>query len=140
MVEFISNNDFVLSHAEQISKWIEDVIRNEDCSLGEVLYVFCDDDYLHQINLEFLQHDTYTDIITFDNSLGSQIHGEIYISIQRVRENASTYNTSFSNELYRVMIHGILHLCGYKDKSTVEIQQMRKKEDESLSKINSLLS
>jgi probable rRNA maturation factor len=94
--------------------------------------VFCDDDYLHKLNLQFLNHDTLTDIISFDNSLGKQIHGEIYISVERVKENAGTYQVAFLEELHRVIIHGVLHFCGYKDKTKKQQETMSRKENEAL--------
>lgn len=132
MIEFYSETDFSLPNEEAISKWIENVIKSEDCELGEITYVFCDDNYLHKLNVQFLNHDTLTDIISFDNSLGKQIHGEIYISIERVRENATEFNVAFVDELHRVIIHGILHYCGYKDKSAEEETLMRIKENNAL--------
>ena len=132
MIEFYSETDFSLPNEEAISKWIENVIKSEDCELGEITYVFCDDNYLHKLNVQFLNHDTLTDIISFDNSLGKKIHGEIYISIERVRENATEFNVAFVDELHRVIIHGILHYCGYKDKSAEEETLMRIKENNAL--------
>jgi probable rRNA maturation factor len=112
-----------------IEKWIKETILNEDKSMGEITYVFCSDNYLHKINLEHLQHDTFTDIITFDYCVGDFINSDIFISIDRVKDNALTFKKSFQNELYRVMIHGILHLLGYKDKLDTEKKMMRSKED-----------
>ena len=89
---------------------------------------------MHQLNVEFLNHDTLTDIISFDYSVGKQIHGEVYISIERVLENAALFETDFENELHRVIIHGILHYCGYNDKTETESDQMRAKEDEALAR------
>lgn len=133
MVEFYSESKFTLSKSNEIRNWISAIISQEDHEEGDITYVFCDDAYLHNLNLKFLDHDTLTDIISFDNSLGKQIHGEIYISIERVIENASTYAVSFEEELHRVMIHGILHFCGYKDKTNQEQEIMTLKENESLS-------
>lgn len=132
MIEFYSENQFKLKEEEEISKWISSVITSEGCTEGEITYIFCDDEYLHKLNLQFLNHDTLTDIISFDNSLGKEVHGEIYISTQRVEENAKEYNVTFDDELHRVIIHGILHYCGYKDKSKTERENMRKKENEAL--------
>lgn len=133
MIEFYTETDFSLSNKKDIANWIEEVVTNESCELGEVVYIFCDDEYLHKLNVQFLNHDTLTDIISFDNSLGNQIHGEIYISIQRVKENAIDFNVPFLDELHRVIIHGILHYCGYKDKTESEAKTMRSKENQSLS-------
>ena len=132
MIEFYSENDFELNHQVAVAQWIMTIIEANGFELGDITYIFCDDDYLHKLNVQFLQHDTLTDIITFDNSLGSQIHAEIYISTERVTENAKQFNTSFVDELHRVMIHGILHCCGLKDKSDQEAQAMRTAEDKAL--------
>lgn len=132
MIEFYSENQFKLNDEEEISKWISSVITSEGCIEGEITYIFCDDEYLHKLNLQFLNHDTLTDIISFDNSLGKEIHGEIYISTQRVEENAKEYNVTFDDELHRVIIHGILHYCGYKDKSKADQEIMRTKENDAL--------
>ncbi|MCH2489889.1 MAG: rRNA maturation RNase YbeY [Flavobacteriales bacterium] len=134
MIEFFSETDFELSKKEELSNWISSVITSEGFSLGDVTYVFCDDAYLHQLNVEFLDHDTLTDIISFDYSMGKEVHGEIYISIERVKENALQFNTTFETELHRVIIHGVLHYCGYKDKTTPQITQMRAKEDAALAR------
>lgn len=138
MIEFYSETKFELSDKERISTWLGNVIVEEGKSEGDITYVFCDDAYLHNINLEFLQHDTLTDIISFDYSLGNQVHGEIYISIERVIENASNFDTTFENELHRVMVHGILHYCGYKDKLEVEASLMRDKENRALELLSTL--
>lgn len=136
MIEFYYETDFRLSKSENLAKWISGVISHEGFDLGEIAYIFCDDAYLHQLNVEFLKHDTFTDIISFDNSVGNEIGGEIYISVERVRENAAEFGTSFEEELHRVMIHGILHYCGYKDKSSMEAEMMRNKEDEALRQLS----
>lgn len=99
---------------------------------GDIAYIFCDDDYMLEQNMAFLNHDTYTDIITFDDCVGNVITGSILISLDRVAENADKFGKSFENELLRVVVHGTLHLCGYKDKSDEEAKVMRRKEDESL--------
>lgn len=132
MIEFSSQTDFNLDKEDQISKWISSIIASEGFAEGDISYVFCSDDYLLGINVEFLNHDTFTDIISFDYSLGKQIHGEIFISVDRVAENAETFNTGFENELHRVIIHGVLHYCGYKDKSEADIELMRSKEGAAL--------
>ncbi len=132
MISFYSETDFTLKHEDQISKWISQIIISEGHEEGEIAYIFCDDDYLNRLNVEFLDHDSLTDIISFDNSLGNQLNGDIYISVERVRENAATYKTTFINELHRVIIHGILHYCGYKDKSEADSQKMRTKEEKAL--------
>ncbi|NCT18265.1 MAG: rRNA maturation RNase YbeY [Flavobacteriaceae bacterium CG_4_8_14_3_um_filter_34_10] len=132
MIDFFSETDFKLKKREKISKWIQTIIDLEGCSLGEISYVFCDDTYLHAINVAYLKHDTLTDIISFDYSVGKQLHGEIYISIERVTDNAKDYGVSFEKELMRVLIHGVLHFIGYTDKTEEDKELMRKKEDESL--------
>lgn len=132
IINFHSENDFKLEQEEAIKDWIKKVIASEGKSLGEINYIFCDDDYLYKINLRFLKHDTYTDIISFDNTEEDELYGDIFISTDRVTENASEYNVDFSEELKRVIIHGILHLCGYKDKTESEATLMRQKEDEKI--------
>lgn len=136
MIEFFSETDFQPQDDAAISSWIIKIIEEEEFTLGEINFVFCDDAALHKINLEYLQHDTLTDIISFDYSVGQQLNGEIYISIERVKENAKQFKVTFENELLRVLIHGILHFMGYKDKSPAEQQLMRQKEDEAISKFN----
>ncbi len=133
MIEFNYETDFELLNEDRYRSWITAVILSENKTLGEINYVFCDDSYLLNINQQFLQHDTFTDIISFDYTLGNLISGDIFISIERVLENATTYNVDFSNELTRVMSHGVLHYCGYKDKSPEEQLLMRQKENEKIS-------
>ncbi|HLW15066.1 MAG TPA: rRNA maturation RNase YbeY [Flavobacteriaceae bacterium] len=132
MISYASQNDFTLSNEKEISLWIQEVITKEHLELGELSYVFCSDDFLHEMNLEYLEHDTLTDIITFDYREGQVISGEIYISTDRVAENAKEFSVSFEEELHRVMIHGILHISGYDDLSDTEEEQMRAKEDWAL--------
>ncbi len=117
-----------------LKKWIKSIIEQEGKKVGEINYIFCSDDYLLGINQTYLKHDTYTDVITFDFNEGSSkiISGDIYISIDRVGDNAQKFKVSFEEELRRVIIHGILHLCGYLDKMPSEIKIMREKEEESL--------
>jgi len=118
----------------KITSWIKRVVEEEGATINEINYVFCTDAYLLSLNQGFLKHNTLTDIITFDNSEEpSVLEGEIYISIERVIENAEKYFVSFENELHRVMIHGVLHLLGYKDKKPSEKTLMRKKEEACLS-------
>lgn len=133
MIDFFSETEFNLQNTEEVANWVSKIITNENREEGEISYIFCDDEYLHKLNVEFLKHDTLTDIISFDNSLGNQINGDIFISVERVKENANSFNTTFENELHRVIIHGILHYCGYKDKNKTEAALMRKKEDVALS-------
>ncbi|MET2986442.1 rRNA maturation RNase YbeY [Aureibaculum conchae] len=133
MIEFNYQIDFQLEHKSNLTNWLSDVITSENYSLDHVNYVFCDDSYLSDINVKYLKHNTLTDIITFNYNLGKTICSDIYISVDRVRENAKTFKVSFQNELHRVMVHGILHLCGYNDEKETEKLQMRKKEDYYLS-------
>jgi rRNA maturation RNase YbeY len=133
MITFNFETDFNLPNTNTIANWIIKTIINEGFTLGEVNYIFCDDDYLLSINKKFLNHNTLTDIISFDYTIDKIISGDIYISVERVKENSNLYNTSFNNELNRVMIHGILHYCGYKDKDKTDKQLMRSKEDYYLS-------
>jgi len=133
MIDFFSETPFNLQNSEEVASWISAIISNENFEEGEVSYIFCNDEYLHKLNIEFLKHDTLTDIISFDNSLGNQINGDIFISVERVKENANSFNTSFENELHRVIIHGVLHYCGYKDKTKKDTDLMRTKEDAALS-------
>jgi probable rRNA maturation factor len=132
MINFNYESEFTLENEEAIASWLSAVIVSENKSEGEISYIFCDDEYLHKINLEYLNHDTLTDIISFDYTMGNEISGDIFISIERVLDNAKDYNTLFEDELKRVLIHGILHYCGYKDKSEVDETLMRSKEDEKL--------
>ena len=131
-INFFSELEFELDSESTFRNWIESIIASEDKYQGEINYIFCDDEYLHNINLQYLQHDTYTDIISFDNTLGNTLHGDIYISIERVKENAETFSVEFLEELKRVMAHGVLHFCGYKDKSERDQELMRRKEEEKI--------
>jgi len=132
-IEFHSENDFELKNQNQISDWMNSTAQEEGKHIGALNYIFCDDEYLHKINVEFLNHDTYTDIITFDYCVGDEIISDIYVSTERVNENAKEFSESFEEELHRVLIHGLLHLCGYKDKSKEEESLMRDKENYYLS-------
>lgn len=132
MIYFFSENNFILKNQKSIIRWIEEVISFHQGKIVAINYIFCDDDYLLKINQEFLQHDYYTDIITFDNSVGKQIEGEIYISIDRVKDNANVFTIDFEEELKRVIIHGVLHLLGFKDKTEQQQKQMTEKENEAL--------
>jgi rRNA maturation RNase YbeY len=137
MINFNYETDFILESEEQISTWIFNTISEEGFKLEEINYVFCDDDYLHKLNVEFLKHDTLTDIISFDYSVGKIIQGDIFISIERVKDNARDYGVIFNKELRRVIIHGVLHYCGYKDKTDAEATIMRSKENYYLKALNS---
>jgi rRNA maturation RNase YbeY len=132
MISFNYELDFKLDDESAYSSWISKVISSEIKNEGEINYIFCDDDYLLQINTQYLRHDTLTDIISFDYSVGNELHGDIFISIERVRENALDFNVSFDEELKRVLVHGVLHYCGYKDKSKEDEKLMRQKEEEKI--------
>ena len=136
MITFNYETPFNLKDELKTASWIEQIVVSEGFVLGEINYVFCDDIYLNKINVEFLNHDTFTDIISFDYSLGNQIGGDIYISVERVRENAENFNVTFENELHRVLIHGVLHFMGYKDKTKTDKTLMRTKEDEKIFILN----
>ena len=132
MVTFNYENDFVIENEVGYQEWISRIIESEEFEEGEINYIFCDDEYLININNQYLKHDTYTDIISFDYCVGNLLQGDIFVSTQRVAENAVNYKVSFENELKRVLSHGILHYCGYKDKSKEEADVMRQKEDEKI--------
>ena len=124
-----------LTNRRQLKNFLVQLARKEGFKLKSISYIFCSDDYLLELNRDFLNHNTLTDIITFPFSENGQpLESEIYISLDRVRENAGLFNTTFKEELHRVIFHGLLHLCGYKDKSASEKSVMRKKEDEYLNK------
>jgi probable rRNA maturation factor len=132
---FTFNNqgtDFRLKKKTEIKDWIKKIASKEKRSCGNINYIFCSDEELLKINIQYLNHKTLTDIITFDYTEGDTISGDIFISVERVDENSGKYSVAFENELHRVMIHGILHLCGYKDKTASDEKQMRRKEDEAL--------
>ena len=131
---FYEQIDFKIETPRKASIWITLVAKTEKKEIGDLTYVFCSDDYLLSLNQQFLKHNTLTDIITFDYSEGKkELSGEIYISIDRVADNAAKFKTDFQDELHRVMIHGVLHLAGYKDKKPAEKALMRKKEEGCLS-------
>ena len=133
MIAYAVIGKFNLANQDQISSWVSFVLDEEAKELGEINYIFCDDDYLLGINVKILKHNTLTDIISFDYSLGNVVSGDVYVSYERVRDNADNLDIPFVDELHRVMIHGILHYCGYKDKSNDEKVLMRSKEDYYLS-------
>ena len=132
MILYNSETSFSLKDEKKISVWIEYISALEGFTIGEINYIFCDDVFLNSINKEFLNHDSFTDIISFDYTLGQQLNGDIYISTERVLDNAETYSVAFESELCRVMIHGVLHYMGYKDKSIEDKNEMRKKENTCL--------
>ena len=135
MISFNYETNFLLENEDGISSWISKVISAEGFKEDEINYVFCDDKYLHKLNVEFLNHNTLTDIISFDYSVGKIIQGDIFISIERVKDNAKDYKTTFKEELHRVIIHGVLHYCGYKDKTEEDARMMREKENHYLDKL-----
>jgi rRNA maturation RNase YbeY len=132
MINFNYETDFTLDNEDAIAAWLTNVITSENKKEGEINYIFCDDEYLHKINLEYLNHDTLTDIISFDYTMGNEISGDIFVSIERVKDNAKDFNVVFDEELKRVLVHGVLHYCGYKDKGESEELLMRSKEDEKI--------
>lgn len=129
MISFNYETEFQLDNEDKVARWILESIENENCSLGEINYIFCDDNYLLKLNQDYLDHDTLTDIISFDYSVGKELHGDVFISIERVLDNAREFDVKARDEIDRVMIHGVLHYCGYKDKTTDEKRVMRSKED-----------
>ena len=133
MIDFNYLDKFQLSNEQEVRAWLEYVLDEEDRDLGEVSYIFCDDDYLYDINVKYLKHNTLTDIISFDYSLGKVVSGDIYISVERVEENARDRGIVFIDELHRVIVHGLLHYIGYRDKTDSQKKAMRKKEDYYLS-------
>jgi len=132
MINYHYEVDFVLDSEESFSDWIVKIITTENYVSGELNFIFCDDAYLHKINVEYLDHDTYTDIITFDYREGNNISGDVFISVERIRENSEVYKTTFDAELKRVMAHGVLHIMGYKDKTDQDAALMRNKEEEKM--------
>ena len=132
-IYYHSECDFELKNDESITKWLKDAISAENKELGEINYIFCDDQYILKKNQEYLQHDTFTDIITFDYTEENRLSADIFISIERIKENAITFAVPFETELQRVIIHGVLHLMGYKDKSEEDAKAMRSKENFYLS-------
>ena len=132
MINFNYELTFQLDNEESYPQWIQDVITSEGKELGEINYIFCDDEYLLNINKQYLDHDYYTDVISFDYTEANLVSGDVFISIDRVKENAADYDVTFDEELKRVIIHGILHYCGYKDKSDADEALMRIKEEEKM--------
>lgn len=140
MAVYFSNGDIELSlgNQELIKDWISAIIFRHNKKVGKINYLFCSDKMVYDMNLRFLNHDTLTDIITFDYVNGNLISGDITISIDRVGENATLFETSFEHELHRVIIHGVLHLLGFKDKTPDDAAIMRAKENESLQILDSM--
>ena len=134
MIQFFFENIDKITIDSTLAVWLEDIILTEGKKPGDINYIFCDDEYLLQVNKEYLQHDYYTDIITFDYVKGKTNSGDIFVSLPRIFDNAETLSKDFDSEFFRVLAHGILHLCGYKDKTDEEISEMRNKEDYYLNK------
>lgn len=132
MISFNYETDFELENEAKYEDWVSRIIESEGFDEGEINYIFCDDEYLHKINVEYLDHDTLTDIISFDYTIGNLIQGDIFVSVERVQDNANDFNVSFEEELKRVLSHGVLHYCGYKDKSPKDEALMRSKEEEKM--------
>ena len=132
MISFNYENDFELGNEDAYADWISRVILSENKKEGDINFIFCDDEYLHKLNVEYLEHDTLTDVISFDYSMGNELHGDVFISTERVAENAVDFNVTFEQEIKRVIIHGVLHYCGYKDKSDADETLMRTKEEEKI--------
>lgn len=135
MIEFHNEIEFVLQNQGELQSWIKKVITCENKEIGEINYIFCSDEYLLERNIKYLNHDTLTDIITFNYCKEKIINSDIMISIDRVKENSTNFDNSFTEELHRVMIHGILHLIGYDDKTEKEKNLMREKENFYLKKL-----
>ena len=133
------NIDFELKDGSKVKRWITAVVGGQEKRVGNISYLFCDDAYLLNINRTYLDHDTFTDIITFDYVEGSVVSGDIIISVERVRENAALFSSSFERELLRVIIHGVLHLLGQADKSDEDAAEMRRKEDVALDLWNTIV-
>ncbi|MDR2867970.1 MAG: rRNA maturation RNase YbeY [Bacteroidales bacterium] len=132
MINFQYHTNFNIEQERLFKKNLKSLILDKGLVPGEITYVFCDDEYLSEVNMKYLNHDTLTDIITFDNRVGERLNGEIYISIDRVKENAQSFEVAFEEELIRVVAHGILHLCGYKDKTEEEAAIMRQEEEKAI--------
>ena len=138
MIDYQYIESQALSNSNQITLWLNNVIKEEKKQIGELVYVFCKDDYLLEKNIQFLKHNTLTDVITFNYCKGKIVNGDILISTERVTENSKIYKVNYLTELHRVMVHGLLHLLGYKDKNEKDEKTMRKKENYYLNKfINS---
>ena len=134
----VQSGDFEISEASKVKKWITEVVKRRNRQVGNIDYLFCNDEYLLQVNRHYLDHDTYTDIITFDYVVGGLISGDIMISVDRVGENAVKFGVPFEHELHRVIIHGVLHLLGQGDKTDIEAAEMRRQEDDALSLWNDM--
>ena len=134
MIHFFFENIEEIPLTDRVKSWLEELILKEKHKVGTINYIFCDDEYLLKVNRDFLQHDYYTDVITFDYVKGNTVSADIFVSLPRIFDNAETLSKDFDSEFFRVLAHGILHLCGYKDKTDEEISEMRNKEDYYLNK------
>lgn len=132
MINFFKETEVEIEYESELKLWLNLVARSEEKYIVDINYIFCDDEYLLKINQQYLNHDTYTDIISFDSSEGKDLSGDIFISVERVEDNAKEYQVDFIEEFKRVMVHGLLHFAGYKDKTEEESALMRNKEDEKL--------
>lgn len=132
MIEFHFELDFQLNNEPKYSDWVYRILASEGFEAGQIDYIFCTDEYLHKLNKEYLNHDTFTDIITFDYTKGVVVSGDVFVSVDRVKDNAQRFDVDVNNELLRVMSHGLLHLMGYGDKKDEEVIIMRSKEDEKI--------
>ena len=140
MISFNYETNFKLENEDFFEKWIQKIILNHHYEAGEINYIFCDDAYLLKLNIEFLEHDTLTDIISFDNTLGKLVGGDIFISIERVVDNANDFKVSFLEELQRVMIHGVLHYIGFSDKTPESQKEMTAQENNAIKELTILKS
>lgn len=134
----VQSGEFELEEAPKVRQWVAEVVKRRGKSVGNINYLFCDDEYLLEANRRYLNHDTYTDIITFDYVAGGLVSGDIMISTERVGENAAKFGVPFGQELRRVVIHGVLHLLGQGDKSEAEAREMRRQEEEALGVWNAM--
>lgn len=134
----VRSGEFKLEEAPKVRQWVAEVVKKRGKSVGNINYLFCDDEYLLEVNRRYLNHDTYTDIITFDYVAGGLVSGDIMISTERVGENAVKFGVPFGQELHRVIIHGVLHLLGQGDKSEDEAREMRRQEEEALGVWNTM--
>lgn len=140
MIELFYETDFSINEETTWISWVTESMKEEGKSIGELNYIFCDDEYLLEINRQYLDHDYYTDVIGFDSSEEDVLNGDIFISIERIKENAQENQVSFETELARIMIHGILHFAGYLDKETEDKEIMTEKEDFYLQRFSLLIS
>ena len=133
---FHSENVSFSINEEIVVKWLKKSVNSLGFTIGELSFIFCSDEYIKKINIKYLSHHFFTDVITFNYSKEKLLFGDVYISIERVKENSKTYKTSFNEEMFRVIIHGVLHLCGFDDKTKEEKSLMRSKENDFLSSID----